>query len=156
MAFLHLLHHRFLAVNVLALAHGVDAYLLVPVVGGGVDDGVHVFALQDLAVVAGGEEVFAPQLLGPDQAAVVEVAGGHYFHARHHQGRLHVADAHAAGAYQGNADAVVGGNRLFFDQGQVFRHLVGARTLGHGHRRHCCRCCSGTQFFQEGPAGIRR
>jgi len=46
------------------------------VVGGGDEDGVDVLAGEDLAVVAGGEEVGAPQLFGVGEAAVVAVGGG--------------------------------------------------------------------------------
>ena len=43
--------HGFFAVNVFACFHGVDGYLLVPVVRGADDDRVDVFALKNLGVV---------------------------------------------------------------------------------------------------------
>jgi len=68
--------HGFFEVDVLASFDGVDGGLFVPVVGGGDEDGVDVLAGEDLAVVAGGEEVGAPQLFGVGEAAVVAVGGG--------------------------------------------------------------------------------
>ncbi len=54
--------HRLFEVDVFAGMHGVDGCLFVPVVGCGDEDGVDVFAGEDLAVVAGGEEAFAEVL----------------------------------------------------------------------------------------------
>ena len=47
--------HGLFEVDVFAGVHGVDGGLLVPVVGCGDNDGVDVFAGEDLFVVAGGE-----------------------------------------------------------------------------------------------------
>ena len=56
----------------------VDRGLLVPVVRGSNQNGVDIFARQDLAVVAGGEEVLAPELPAVLEAPVTgaaEIAG---------------------------------------------------------------------------------
>ena len=77
--------HGLFEVDVFACAHGVDGGLLVPMVGCGDDDGVDVFAGEDLAVVAGGEEIVprraAPELFGAGEAAVVAVGYGYEFDA---------------------------------------------------------------------------
>ena len=71
--------HGLFEVDVFAGVHGVDGGLLVPVVGSGDEDGVDVLAGEDLAVVAGGEEVVAPELFGVGEAAVVAVGYGDEF-----------------------------------------------------------------------------
>ena len=48
-----------------------------PVVGRADDDGVNVFARQNLAVVARGKEVVAPKFLAVLKPAVVAVGHGH-------------------------------------------------------------------------------
>ena len=53
--------HRLFEVDVFAGLHGIDGSRLVPVVGRRDEDGVDVFAGKDLAVVAGGEDIRAPQ-----------------------------------------------------------------------------------------------
>ena len=54
--------HRLLAIDVFAGLHGVDGDLLVPVVGRADDDGIDVFAFQNLGVVAGGEDDRRPRV----------------------------------------------------------------------------------------------
>src|SRR5437762_4730735 len=51
---LHGVRDRLLEVHVLALGQGFERHGRVPVVGGGDDDGVHVRAIEDLAVVEAG------------------------------------------------------------------------------------------------------
>jgi len=103
--------HGFFEVDVLAGFEGVDGGLFVPVVGGGDEDGVDVLAGEDLAVVAGGEEVGAPELFGVGEAAVVAVGGGDQLDAGNLQGEFGVALALNAGADEGELDVVVGGAR---------------------------------------------
>ncbi len=99
--------HRLFEVDVLARVHGVDGSLLVPVIGRGDEDGVDVLAGEDLAVVAGGEEVRAPQLLRVGEAAVVAIGDGDELDAGNLQGEARVALALDAGADQGKLDVVV-------------------------------------------------
>ncbi len=102
------LHHRFLAVHVLARAHGVDGDLLVPVVGRPDDHRVHVPPRQHLAIIAGGENVRAPPLLRVRQAAVVNVGDGDQLGAGRDR-RRGVAASLSARADQRDLDAIVGG-----------------------------------------------
>ena len=104
--------HGLFAVDVLAGLHGVDGGLHVPVVGGADDDGVDVFAGQDLVVVAGGEDVVAPELLAVREAAVVAVGHGDEFDAGDLDGLAGVELAAPAGADEGDLDVVIGRNRL--------------------------------------------
>jgi len=103
--------HGLLAVDILAGLHRVYAGLLVPVVGRADDDCVHITAGEDFTVVAGGEEVVAPQLLGVNEAAIVAVGDGHQLDAGHLERRLGIALALAARADERDLNAVVGGDR---------------------------------------------
>ena len=103
--------HRLLAVDVLAGLHGVDGGLLVPVVGRGDDDGVNVFARQDLAVVAGGEDVLPPELLAVLESSVVAVGNRDQFHAWNLNGSVGIELALDACADQGDLDVVTGRHR---------------------------------------------
>ncbi len=118
--------HRLFAVDVLAGLHGVDGGALVPVVGGGDDDGVDVFAGEDLAVVAGGEDVVAPELLGVGEAAVVAVGDGDELDAGNLHGDLGVALALDAGADEGKLNVVVRSDGL------------GGFALKRGERMQLC------------------
>ena len=100
--------HGLFEVDVLAGVHGVDGGLLVPVVGRGDDDGVDVFAGEDLVVVAGGEDVVAPELFGAGEAAVVAVGDGDELDAGNAEGGGGVALALDAGADERELDVVVG------------------------------------------------
>ncbi len=71
-----LLDHGLLAVDILAGVHGVDGDLGMPVVGSADDDGVDVLALEDLAVVACGEDPVAPEFADAGEATVVDVGCG--------------------------------------------------------------------------------
>ena len=110
--------HGLFEVDVFAGAHGVDGGLFVPVVGGGDDDGVDVFAGEDLAVVAGGEEVHivgcaqAPEFLGMGEAAVVAVGYGYEFYAGNAEGGGGISLTLDAGADEGELDVVIGGGCL--------------------------------------------
>ena len=109
LAFLHHLHHRLLAVHVLAGIERIGRNLRVPVIGGGDNDGVDIFARQHLPVIARGEELASPVLFGAREPAVVDIAHGHEFHAGNRERVPGVARSHAARSDQSDADAVVGG-----------------------------------------------
>jgi hypothetical protein len=104
------------------------------------DHRVHVLAGENLPVVAGELEVRAELLPALLEAAVVDVGGGHQLDPGDLERRLGVALAHAAGAEEGDPDAVVGGDGL--------RRLLGERRLGRAgeHGR-------GPGELQELPAG---
>ncbi len=87
--------------------HGVDRGLFVPVVGRCDEDGVDVFAAEDLAIVAGGEDVGAPQLLGVGEAAVVAVGDGDELDAGDLESGAGVTLALDAGADERELDVVV-------------------------------------------------
>ncbi len=100
--------HGLFEVDVFAGVHGVDGGLLVPVVGCGDDDGVDVFAGEDLFVVAGGEEIVAPELFGAGEAAVVAVGYSYEFDSGDAERGGGVALALDACADEGELDVVVG------------------------------------------------
>jgi hypothetical protein len=83
-----------------------------PVIGRGYDHRVDVFARQHLAVIAGGEHGIAVQFAGTCQPAVVDVTDRGKFDARLGQGVSRIAHPHSAEADGGDADAIVGRNRL--------------------------------------------
>ena len=132
-------HHRLLAVDVLARLERVDRDLRVPVVGARHDHRVHVLAGEDLAVVARRLDVLAELLPALLEAPVVDVRGRHQLDPRHLERRLGVALAHAARAEEGEADPVVRGDGL--------RGLLGERL---GRAREDRR---GPGEGQELPAG---
>ena len=119
--------HGLFAVDVFAGLHGVDGGLLVPVVGGADDDGVDIFAREDLVVVAGGEDVVAPDFLAVREAAVVAVGDGDELDAGDLHRDLGVSLALAAGADQRDLDVVVGGDG-FGRFGLGFPQHVGSRS----------------------------
>ncbi len=100
--------HGLFAVDVFAGLHGIDRNLFMPVVGRADDDGVDVFAFQDFAVVAGGEEVCAPEFLAVLEPAVVTVRNRDQFDAGNVHGIFGVALALAAGSDEGDLDVIVG------------------------------------------------
>ena len=61
-----------------------------PVVGRRDQDGVHVFACKNLAVIAGGEDIRPPEFFAVGQAAVIAVGGGDKLNPRdlHRDGRV--------------------------------------------------------------------
>ena len=103
--------HRLLAINVLAGFHGVHGDLFMPVVGRAYDDGIDVFALQDLAVVAGGKDIVAPEFLAVLQPAVVAIRDGDELHAGNLHCNLGVSLALATGADQRDLNMIVGCDR---------------------------------------------
>jgi hypothetical protein len=78
-------------------------------VGGADNDGVHVFAGQDLPVIAGNENVFAVHLPRPRQPPVVQIASCDHFYAGIAQGRIHIVEPLNTHADAGEVDLVVGG-----------------------------------------------
>ncbi len=104
---------------------GVDGGLFVPVVGGGDEDGIDVFAREDFGVVAGGEEVGAPEFAGVGEAAVVAVGDGDELDAGDLEGDAGVILALDAGADEGELDLVVGGawggGRILREEGMEAR-----------------------------------
>src|ERR1700739_794404 len=101
---------RPLTVDVLAGYHGVDGNLLVPVVGRADDHRVDIFARQDFLVVAGGENVVAPEFLAVFETAVVTVGYGNQLHAWDLNRGSRVSLALNAGSNQGKLDVIVGGD----------------------------------------------
>ena len=70
------MNHGLFQVDVLAGLHGIYGGALMPMVGGGDEDGIDVFARKDFAVVAGGKKIRTPQLFGVREAAVIAVCDG--------------------------------------------------------------------------------
>jgi hypothetical protein len=103
------LNHRFFEVDVLAGVHRVDGDLLVPMIGRGDDHGVDVGPREHLAIVARGEDVLSPELLGARQAAVVDVGDGDDLDTGRGEGDAGVPHALAAGADQRDLDLVIRG-----------------------------------------------
>ena len=83
--------HRLLAVHVFPGFHGIDGSLLVPVVRRRHDYGVDIFARQNLAVIAGRENIVPPKLLAVLQAPVVTIGNGNQLHARNLHRELRVS-----------------------------------------------------------------
>ena len=133
-------HHRLLAVDVLARLEGVDRHLHVPVVGARHDHRVHVLAGEHLAVVAGQLDVLAELPLALLEAAVVDVGGGDELDPGDLERRLGVALAHPARPEECQPDAVVGRDGL----GRLLRER---RPGGAGQDR------GGPGELQELPAG---
>ena len=137
--------HGFFEIDVFAGVHGINGGLFVPVIGRGDDDGVDIFAGEDLAVVAGGEEVdivgraCSPEFFGVSEASVVAVGDGDEFHAGNAEGGGGVALALDACSDESELDVVVGGGRL---------------CSGSGESCECVdlRGCSGACELNEGPA----
>ncbi len=123
--------HRLFEVDVLAGLHGVDGGALVPVVGRGDEDGVDVFAGEDFVVVAGGEDVLAPELFGVGEAAVVAVGDGNQLDAGDLEGSCGIALALDAGADEGEVDGV-GSGRCGGGRGLGEKGLKAGRGGGKG------------------------
>ena len=93
-----------------------------PVIGRADDDGVDIFALEDLLVILGGEDVRAMDFFHMREAAVVAIAGGYQFREAGRDGRTRIALPHASTPDQSDLDFVVGGDfsslRLAAQQGR--------------------------------------
>ena len=79
--------HGLFAIYILARIHGVDGGLRVPVVGGGDDDGIDVFAREQLVIVRRDEDVFAEDFAGARAAAGVKIGDGYQGDAGERRGR---------------------------------------------------------------------
>ncbi len=107
-ALVHGERERFLAIDILPGFGGGDIDERVPVIGRGLNDGVNVLALQQLAEVGEfrGRLAFAGELAdGGRGVALIHVAHGHDI--REPPGVAGVAPAHAATADQRHAGAIV-------------------------------------------------
>ena len=100
--------HRLLEVDVLAGLHRIDGGRLVPVVGRRDQDGIDILARENLAVVAGGEDVRPPELLAVGQAAVIAIGHGDEFDSRNLYRDAGIVLALDAGADQRELDVVIG------------------------------------------------
>ncbi len=108
--------------------------MVVPMVGGGNNDGINVRAGEDLAVIAGGEKLGAIHFLRPGQPAVVQIADRHQLNPVYLGGRIDVVEAHDAGANAGYPDFIVGGYWLFRLQQQML--LLGSSAHRQGAAGH--------------------
>jgi hypothetical protein len=108
------------------------------VVGSPDDDGVNIFASEDLVVVAGGEDVVAPKLLGASKAAVVAVGHGNELDAGHLDGGFGVAHTLAARANERNLDVIVSGYWLPLFCLSQFRLSCGKQMQARHQRRGGC------------------
>jgi len=137
--------HRLFAVHILAGLHGVDGGLLVPMVGGADDDRIDVLAGENVVVVAGGEDVVAPQFLAAGKAAVIAVRRGHEFDPWDLDGGAGVVLPLPSGSDKGDLDMVIGGDRLG-------RLLFGFGCGKKMQTRHQGGCRSGGGSAQKTPA----
>ena len=101
-------NHRLFEIDILASLHGVDCGLLVPMVGRGDEDGINILAGKDLTVIAGREEIGAPQLFAVGKAAIVAVGDGDQLDAGNLHRGARVPLALDAGADKGELDDVIG------------------------------------------------
>ena len=109
-AIVDMLHHGLFAIDIFAGLHGVDGDLAVPVIGRADDDGIDIFASEDLFVILSGEDVRAVDFLHVREAPVVAIAGGYQFGEPGGYGGMRIALPHAAAANEGDLDFVVGGD----------------------------------------------
>ena len=101
--------HGLLAVHVFAGGAGVFEDAAVVVVHGGDDDGIDVFAVEDGAVVASGEDAGIPDgFAGGDVASVIEIADTDALDAGNAERGVKVFASANAGADGGEADSVAG------------------------------------------------
>ena len=77
-------------------------------VGRADDHGIDILARQHLAIIARGRRCSSVDFFGVREAAVVDIADRHQFHAGDGKRVAGIAAAHAAVAYGGDADAIVG------------------------------------------------
>ena len=146
--------HGLFAVDIFAGFHGVDSGLFVPVVGRGDDHGVNIVAGEDLVVVAGREDVAAPDLFRVFKAAVVTVRGGNELDAGNLNGRARVALALTACADKRNLDMVVGGDGLG-GRGLRGSQCVDARAEKGGRRSGAGRGSSRRRARRSRRSGSR-
>jgi len=129
--------HGLLAVDVFARFHGVDRNLLVPMIGSADDDGVHVFARQDLVVVACGKNVRAPHFLAVFEPSIIRIGDRDEFDSGNLKGGPGIELALTTSADQRNLNVIIGGDRRggFSLSGQSvgFRSHHGGGGCGAGH-----------------------
>ena len=103
--------HRLLAIDRLAGLHGVDRHLGVPVVGNADQDGVDVFAAEDLAIVDVGLDLVAEDFLGVGAPAFIQVGGGDQLDAGDLEGDVGIDEADDPHADRGDLNALVRAGR---------------------------------------------
>jgi hypothetical protein len=92
----------------LAGVQGVHRDVSVPVIRGGDDYGLDIFARQNVIVVARGEGFVAVDFLHALQAAVVAVASCYQLYSGNGSSKLGVALAHTAGPNKSDLNIAVG------------------------------------------------
>jgi len=138
-------NHWLFKVDVFAGFHGIDGGLLVPVVGGGDEDGIDVGTTEDLAIVASREEIdiigsaCAPELFGVREAAVVTVGDGDELDAGNLERGMGVALSLNAGADECELNGIISRFRC--------RGL-----LRFGEDVEAGGCCCEAADFKEGSA----
>src|SRR5690606_27833663 len=125
-----------------------------PMVGGGINDAIHIRTLQYFPVVLGGIKVLPPKFFGTGQSAIIKITGRHHFHPLNHEVSGGVTYSHSPGSDQCDTDAVIGGDVLSFYKWEVFGGLN--FFMGQGYRDGSSDGCSGTKLFQEFSSGIFR
>ena len=107
-----MLHHRLLAIDVLARVEGRNGDVVVPMVGGNHEDGIHVRPGQNFAVVAGGEQgfVLAKRILSVFEPTRIQIGAGYQFNIGVTQGGLRIEVTLNTHANGGNANFIVGAN----------------------------------------------
>jgi hypothetical protein len=100
--------HRLLAIHIFARLHRIDRGLLVPKVGGCDDNGVDIFALQDLGVIARGKNIVAPEFFAVLKPSVITIGHGDKLDPGNLQRDLGISLALATRTDQGELNMVVG------------------------------------------------
>src|SRR5207245_958841 len=126
-----------LAINVLALFHGIECDEGMPVVGRADGDGIDILAVEELAEILVLGAVFADHAGGLLPMVGIDVADRYILAAFLTSGAIHDISALTAHPYGTHEDAVVGGDglslfgsSLFFARGQ-FTGLPNWQAGGH-------------------------
>ena len=105
------MRHRFLAVRILARAHGVHHDLFVPVVGDSNDDGVYRFVIKQLFVASGSADWFSDNFPRQFMTAIIKIASGYAFDAGELDGSCKQSGALHANSYNAKANSVTCGSQ---------------------------------------------
>src|SRR5690606_6595971 len=100
LSFTELVDDGLFTINMLARLHGLNGYLLVPVIGGSDDYSIYIVPIENFLVVFGKKKVIAPGALGLVQAGIIKITNGHQLGTFHPQGRVGVGSPHSSSTDQ--------------------------------------------------------
>src|SRR5690625_6075946 len=109
MALLLILFYRFFTIDMLPRVHRIYIDLLMPMIGRGINNRIHIRAVQYLPVVSRRLNMITKEFFRPEAPSRIESACRDQLKAAHLQGRLGISDPRPSSSHHRHTDASVGG-----------------------------------------------